>query len=138
MIPQGGSIRNEPIQERQQPSLTWKVDLDKGKVVGMIDGLEAIKQTVFFILQTERFRYLIYSFDYGHELNQLVGRNPSYVESELNRLINEALTQDDRIDSVDILSVNMRGDSALVRIRVNANVGTFEQEVEVDVRNSNV
>jgi len=138
MIPQGSTIRNEPVQEREQPSLTWKIDFNKKRIAGMTDGLDAVRQAVFCILQTERFEYVIYSFNYGHELKTLIGRSPGYVESEVERMITEALTQDDRIIGIEGLQLEQSGDNLLAQFNVLSSVGRFEQEVSVNVRRSDV
>lgn len=133
MIPQGGTIRNEPVQERQEPSLTWKLDFRKGRITGETNGLDAIKQAVFLILKTDRFRYLIHTFNYGNELSRLMGMSPSLVESEVNRYIREALLHDDRITAIENIRMEANGDSLLVSFRVVTDVGSFDWEVDVDV-----
>jgi len=119
------------IVEEEQPSLTFGIDFDRGRVIGMVDGLEAVKQAVFLILQTERYRYLIYTPDYGSELEGLIGRDPLFVQSELKRRIREALMQDDRIEDVTNFSIQFDGDNALVRFTVVSVFGNFEAEQEV-------
>lgn len=138
MKPQGGTLQNTPVQEQEQPTCTWLVDWDKKRIVGMTDGLDALKQAVFCILQTERFEYLIYSFNYGHELKTLIGRSPSYVESEINRMITEALTQDDRIEGISNLKIEVNGDNLLAQFDVITTAGRFEQEVDINVLGPNV
>ncbi len=132
MIPQS-TFRNEPVEDIQQPSRTWKLDFDKGKVTGMTGGLDAIKQTVFCILQTDRFRYLIHSFNYGQEFNSLIGLSPTFVESEINRMVQEALMQDDRITNIENLQMEPNGDSLLVTFTVVTDIGSFDQGVNVSV-----
>jgi len=122
---------NLEIVEEQQPSLTYGIDFDRGRVVGMVDGLEAVKQAVFLILQTERYRHLIFSPDYGSELEGLIGRDPLYVQSEIKRRIREALMHDDRIEDVTDFSIRFDGDNALVRFTVVSAFGNFEAEQEV-------
>jgi hypothetical protein len=122
---------NLEIVEEQQPSLTFGIDFDRGRVIGMIDGLEAVKQAVFLILHTERYRYLIYTPDYGAELEGLIGRDQLFVQSELKRRIREALMQDDRIEDVANFGIEFSGDSALVRFTVISTFGSFEVEREV-------
>jgi len=125
MIPAGGSIDSQNIDTVELPSRTWRLDFERGRVTGMIEGLEAVRQAVFKILQTERFRYLIYDADYGVELASLVGRDPVFVQSELRRRIAEALTQDDRIDSVTDFQIDITGDTATVRFTVVSTFGSF-------------
>ena len=83
------------------------------------------------ILHTERYRYLIYTPDYGSELEGLIGRDPLFVQSELKRRIREALMQDDRIEDVTNFSIQFDGDNALVRFTVISIFGNFETEQEV-------
>lgn len=133
MIPAGSTIRNATIEEAQQPSKTYKLDLEKGRIVGMADGIDAIKQAVYCILQTDRFRYLVYSFDYGNELSSVIGLSPLFVESEIRRLLYEALTQDDRIDDLQVLDMQRNGDQLEVQFRVFTNIGSFDEVVAVSV-----
>jgi hypothetical protein len=133
MIPTGGSINTLNTQLTEQPSRTWKLDFERGRVTGTIDGLDAVRQSVSKIVHTERFRYLIYDADYGIELDGLVGRDPVFVQSELRRRIREALTQDDRIESVTDFQIDIAGDTATVRFTVVSSFGSFQQEVTARV-----
>ncbi|WP_028988022.1 DUF2634 domain-containing protein [Thermicanus aegyptius] len=133
MIPTGGSIDNQNTQTVEQPSRTWRLDFDHGRVAGMIDGLDAVQQAVAKILQTERFRHLIYDADYGVELNGLIGQNFMFVQSELRRRIREALTQDDRIEDVMDFQIDIVGDTVAVRFTVVSSFGSFHKEVTAHV-----
>ena len=66
----------------------------------MLFRSEAVRQAVYCILNTERYEYLIYPWEYGVELESLFGEPLSYVLPELKRRIEDALTQDDRIVGV--------------------------------------
>jgi hypothetical protein len=129
MIPKGDRVPNITVQEEQQPSLTYKLDFEKGRASGRIDGLEAVRQAVFKAIQTDRFWHEIYTFDYGHELGSLIGGNVLYVQSEVSRMISEALLQDDRINSIENTTVNVVGDGLAVRFTVVSDFGSFEEEV---------
>lgn len=133
MIPQGGALEQR-TQVEQQPSRTYRLDLNKKRVVGVVDGLEAIKQAVFKILQTERFDYLIYSTAYGVELNHLEGSNRAFVRSELSRRIREALLQDDRITDIQTMQISFEGDTALAEFVVISQYGEFRNSLEVTSR----
>jgi hypothetical protein len=133
MIPKGDRVPNITVQEEQQPSLTYKLDFEKGRASGRIDGLEAVRQAVFKAIQTDRFWHEIYTFDYGHELGSLIGGNVLYVQSEVSRMISEALLQDDRINSIENTTVNVVGDGLAVRFTVVSDFGSFEEEVTRNV-----
>lgn len=133
MIPTGGSIPDQSLATLQQPSLTWKLDFDRGKVTGMIDQLKSVEQSVRLILETERFRFLIFSSNYGFESSGVVGSSQALAEAELKRRIKEALKQDDRITDVTDLNVTFNGDSATVTFTVISTLGSIQQEVTVGV-----
>lgn len=84
----------------EQPTRTYKADFDTGRVAGFVDETEAMKQAIFKILSTERFAYLIYSWNYGIELNAVVGKSYPVFSSEIKRVITEALLADSRITDV--------------------------------------
>lgn len=132
MIPQGASLTPDTVQA-EMPSRTYSIDLQQGRMGGTTDGLDAVKQAVYKILHTERFAYLVYSGDYGFEQAGLVGGNPGFVQSELQRRIREALLQDDRISEVVDFRVDVQGDEAAVSFTVGSIYGDFRQEVSTNV-----
>lgn len=101
------------------------------QIAGMADGLEAVRQTVQNILQTERFDYQIYSTNYGVELNDLVGEDPDYIEATLPARIEDALSVDDRILSVDDFTFDFSGDKAAVTCNVQTVYGTVNTGVQI-------
>ncbi len=117
----------------EQPSQTYRMDVSNEAVRGYADDLEAMKQAVFKILQTERYQSLIYSGDYGIELADLFGQPVSYVQPELERRITEALMQDERIISVSgfAFSQKKKGE-LLVSFDVKTVFGEFTSERSVN------
>jgi len=53
---------------------TYTYKIEKNKIMGFIDGKEAYIQAINFILNIERFDYIIYSWNYGIELKNLFGQ----------------------------------------------------------------
>ena len=127
-----GSLLND-IKEITQPSKTYRLDIENHRVIGFCTGLDAIKQAIYKILNSERFKYLIYSWNYGVEINSLLGKSRTYVQSQLKRVIEEALRQDDRIINVDQYSFELLPKSIHVTFRVNTIYGTLNMEKEVKV-----
>lgn len=101
MIPSASAFLEEDFEIEEQPTNTYQMELDTKQIRGYTDGLEAMQQVIFKILSTERYQYVMYSWDYGIELLDLYGEPFSYVCPELERRIVEALTCDERIESVD-------------------------------------
>ena len=87
-------------QEEQLPSYTWYFDLKEKVLSGTCDGKTAVMQSIYLTLFTDRYKWLIHDWDYGHELASLFGMPLTYVIPEIERLVKEALIQDDRIDDV--------------------------------------
>lgn len=89
------------LEVETQPSLTYALDIEHDRIRGRVDEIEAVKQAIYLILSIERYDYLIYSWNYGVELKDLIGQPKDFVLPEIKRRITEALLQDDRITAVD-------------------------------------
>lgn len=100
MIPSTVGFLDQDFEIVEQPSLTYKMDLNGDSVRGFVDEIEAMKQTIFRILNTERYQYIIYPWYYGIETLDLYGEPVTYVCPELERRITEALLIDTRIIGV--------------------------------------
>lgn len=131
MIPIGGAILD--AEEVQETSRTYGVDFANKRTTGYVDGLEAVKQAVYKILQTDRFMHLIYDANYGSEISGLQGRSEGYVRSEIARRITESLLQDDRISAVENMQITISGDQALCVFTVVSTYGDFRSEVTASV-----
>ena len=101
MIPSVNNLLTADFTVTTQPSKQHKMILDKERIIRTCDNLEAVEQTVYKILNTERYSYLIYSWNYGIELDDLFGQPVTYACPEIERRVTEALLQDDRITGVD-------------------------------------
>ncbi len=117
----------------EQPSHTYKLDISKGRVKGTTEDADALLQAVYLILSVERYQYPIYSYDYGVEMADLIGQPKDYVMSEVKRRITEALTQDDRINSVDGWEFESTKKALVVTFTVHTIYGDIETTKEVDV-----
>lgn len=82
--------------------------LQDGKFV-IVTGNEAIKVWAWKALHTERYHYLAYSWDFGQELESLIGSGlpREAIESECRRFITEALTVNPYINSVSNIEISM-------------------------------
>jgi hypothetical protein len=117
----------------EQPSLTYALNIEKNIIGGFVDKQESVKQAVYLILNTERFKYPIYSWNYGVEFMDLFGQPANLCISEIKRKISEALLQDDRIISVDNFNFTADKSAITAVFTVNSVFGNFESEVNVNV-----
>lgn len=121
-------------EETEQTSRTYRIDFENGCIDGMIDGLDAVKQSIIKVLSTERFKNLIYSENYGCEIKDMMmndDNTDSFMESEIPALIKEALSDDDRILSVDnfeIYDSDDEKDGLMVTFDVATIYGNFEMK----------
>lgn len=116
------------------PSKTYRMKIADERIIGMVDDLDAIAQACYKILNTERYRYVIYSWDYGIELQDLFGKPLPYVYSELPRRIEEALLQDDRIESVGNFELSSTRGDVLAKFTVTTVDGdSFDLEKGVTI-----
>lgn len=119
----------EVVGKDHESSLTYKVS--GGRIVGFVDGLDAMKQSVERMLKTERFKYLIYSFDYGTEKTD-IRLDEDFYKSETKRLITEALMQDDRVVGVlNFVFERLNPRTLLVNFTVETVFGEIKASQEV-------
>lgn len=128
-------ILTDEITEVTYPNRTYKIMHSEtgDRINGYTDDLEAVKQSVDLILSTERYQFIIYSWDYGVELLDLIGKPMPYVMSEIPRRITEALTTDNRIVDVTDFEFTKKGKQLHTKFTVVTNVGNIPTELEVEV-----
>lgn len=120
------------VEEQTLPSLTYRIV--NGRVRGLIDDQDAMRQAVEKILRTERFVWPIYDDQYGNDLLELIGKSMPYARSEVSRMITEALKADDRVDDVQIDRLEqVDADSLAVWVTVTTATGEVNVETEVTV-----
>ena len=123
MTPQSYINTDLELVEEVEVSKTYK--LTDTSIKGYIEELEALKQFIYKVLSTERYEYPIYSFDYGIELESLIGKDIEYVQIELKRRIEECLLQDERISSVDNFEFEVKGDELYCTFNVGSIYGNL-------------
>jgi phage baseplate assembly protein W len=132
MIPSGNNLLTVDLEVKTQPSKQHMMILNKDRITGTCDKLESVRQAVYKILSTERYKYIIYSWNYGIELEDLFGQPVMFVCPEIERRIKEALKMDDRITKVDSFDfdTNKRG-VVSVSFTVHTIFGDLEEEMVV-------
>jgi hypothetical protein len=121
--------------QESYPNKTYKMQIDSEHIAGTItDALQAVEQAVYKILNTERYKHVIYSWNYGVELEELFGKPMPYVLPEIPRRIREALIQDDRINDVVDFDLSYTNDgSVLAKFTVETIYGELQAEKAVKV-----
>ncbi|CEO27180.1 DUF2634 domain-containing protein [Paraclostridium sordellii] len=133
MIPNFKFIVSE-IEDNFQSSKTYKIDNFNRRIITKIDELDAVKQSVFKILQTERFENIIYDDNYGVELMGYIGKPKEFVKSDIERSIKEALLIDERILGIENFKIiNENKDILEIEFKVNSIFGNIHFESAVTI-----
>ena len=110
---------------RKMGDVTWNLDEMSGT---KISGLDSLCQAIRVMLEVPRYRYPIYSWQYGSELDTLIGSGCSDVQQKAPTMIRDALLRDDRIDEVDSFTVSrtQQRDAADITFTVHSRLGNIE------------
>ena len=112
---------------------TYYIDFNNNSINGMINDEDALKQTIYNILMTERYTKEIYSTDYGIELDELIGKKLDYIKSEIKRMIIDSLSIDERIKSIDNFKFTVEKNILIVDFEVNSIYGNENYRKEVQL-----
>lgn len=133
--------KSRPAQAGEELSLfrEWAVDWNgsclalKDGEPYLLEGIEALKVWVHLALLPEnrRFACSAHSHDYGNELETLMGRcdDPGIRDSQLRRMVRDALLVSPYITGVDDFSVTQAGSTVTVCCRVRTIYDSLETEV---------
>lgn len=133
MIPTVNDDLINDFEYEELPTRTFRLNIPSNTIIGFTDGLEAMKQAIFLILNVQRYKHIIYSWNYGIEIEDLFGQPISFVLPELKRRITEALLQDTRITGVDNFSFETTKGKVHATFTVNTIYGDVEAEKVVNV-----
>ena len=84
---------NEISVIKDSPSKTYKIDWDNNRILGFIDGKDAVSQSIELALTTERYVWDIYSWNYGSDIHTLIGQNDVYAMYEMKSMIKSIFHQ---------------------------------------------
>lgn len=128
MLPELSNILQTEVK---MPSYTYNINIESKRITGKVDYLDAMRQAIYLILNTERYEALIYNWYYGVELDALIGQSRNFVDSELKRRITEALMEDDRVIEITNFTTSYNNDIANVAFTVITDIGDIDVNKEV-------
>lgn len=117
------------------PDKTYRLDFANNSINGMIDETGAREQAITKIIMTEAEDYLIYDYDYGCVLVDLIGEQPPLVQSDVKDAIEEGILADDRFESIEFTGEELEHGKLTLSLTVTCTDGEeiSLEEVEVDV-----
>lgn len=110
---------------------TFLLNFENNRIQGNIKELEAVKQSIICMLETERYAYLIHTWQYGASLEQYIGQSYDYVTADIGREIKETLMTDDRIVDVYGFKFEQIGENLKVNFEVNTVYGIVSESVVI-------
>ena len=108
-----------------------RIDFAQKRMFGWVDGNGAVSQYVYTTLNVERYENLLNSWQFGMERNDLYGMPTDYVIAELKRRIEDALSTDERITSVDTFDFSVKGRTIIASFVVHTIYGDENFKYEV-------
>lgn len=132
LLPESSGTSSSLVVEFQ-PNKSYKMLIADEKVQGTVDDLAAVEQACYKALNTERYQHVIYSWNYGVELQDLFGKPIPYVFSELPRRIREALIQDERVNDVTDFDLSHSKGDVLAKFKVVTIRGVIEMQKGVRI-----
>lgn len=115
----------------------YEIDFNTGQLTGrIVEGNDAIAVWVWLALQTPRYDHYIYSWDYGQEFEQIIGKGYSkaYTDSELEAMIGSCLSVNPYIEQIKEFESESNGDELIASFKIETTFG----EVNVDVRGNDI
>lgn len=116
-----------------ETSNSYRMQIKNERIKGSVADIEAMAQACYKILNTERYAYVIYSWNYGVELQDLFGKPIQYVYAVLPTRIKEALTYDERINDVTDFELSHNGGDVLCKFTVKTTFGDLELQKVVNI-----
>lgn len=112
----------------------YGIDFETGELTGLIvEGIEAIKVWIWNCLHSERYRYAIYSWQYGVEYEQYFGQplSEEYLQSDCQTETEEALMVNPYITGISDFEASLQGTTLHITFTVETTLGTLEVSEDV-------
>lgn len=128
---------DEDIVEEEDTTVKqvdYEIDFSTGALTGrIISGLPALIQWIRLAIETEKYFYNQFTWDYGCEINTLIGRENSheYIKSEVTRMLTDTLEGNSDITGFSEINVETDGDSLYINFTVNTVYGSGEVATNV-------
>lgn len=114
----------------------YGIDFQTGRLTGrIVEGIEAIKVWVWNCLHSERYRYALYSWQYGVEYEQYIGETitDEYLQSDCQTETEEALLENTYITGISDFEAALENNGATLHITFTVNTTLGDMEVDTDV-----
>ena len=134
------SFVNTDIQEETAASQVvsipreYEIDFSTGQLTGrLVEGLEAVRVWIWCCLKTPRFRFPIYSWQYGTEFEGYIGQvlSDEYINADLLSELEEALFINPYIVEIEDFEATREDERLHIAFSCVTKFGTVEVEEDV-------
>lgn len=126
---------DDDIQEKElYIPKEYGINFETGQLSGkIVEGYDAILVWAWLALHTPRYRYYIYSEDYGQEYEDLIGKSYSseLTQSELERMTEECLMENPYITGIENFSCAKEEEKVMVSFSLITILGDGEVSTNV-------
>lgn len=112
----------------------YGLDFETGKLTGkIVTGVDALCVWAYLALKARRYRWVIYSWQYGEEYTNLIGYSfdEDYLYSEVKRYLEECLFVNEHITGIEDLEVSQPNETLYIRFKMITDVGSKEVSMYV-------
>ena len=117
----------------ENSDITWLIDYENNCIKGLGGGLEAFKQYVYLAMQTERYKFPIFSNNYGFQSEDMISKDTYYIEALFQKRAKECLTDNRVIRLKEFKFDNSENSEKTMSVdfKIDNVYGKSEYEVEV-------
>lgn len=112
----------------------YGINFDTGRLTGkIVTGVDALHVWAYLALKARRYRWVIYSWQYGEEYTSLIGYSydKDYLYSEVKRFIEDCLFVNEHIIGIQDLEVTQEKELLQIKFTMVTDVGSKEVAVNV-------
>lgn len=130
-LPQGNPVLSNGVIFEDQPTNTFYIDPVSKRVRGMDSGKNAMRQAIEIALSVERFKWGIYSANFGVDFSGIIGYETGYAAAVLEQRIKDALSIDNRVLGVTDFTYSASGGKLTANVIIQTVYGDIAQIIEV-------
>lgn len=128
------NLENDFDRDANYSTKTYKVNFETQQVIGFTDGIDALKQSFLFAINTQRYQNHAFTSNYGMDWRNLIGMPSEYILSEVLTRVQDMILADNRFLSVDFYESDpytIEGDTIYINLEIKTNEGDFTATVTV-------
>lgn len=126
-------VPSPPTTSYAEP-IEYEIDFKTGQLTGRkVKGREAVRVWIWLALQIERFKYPLYSWDYGAELDQYISETVTqeFLETDCRTSVEDALLVNPYIIGIEDFKVEVVGSKLIISFRAMTRFGDLEVDTNV-------